>query len=121
MLRDAAQQHRGDVEVLADFLRIIFAIFEAEDGAARHHFDVRQLRKRADQAFGEAVAEIFVVWVGGGVDEGQHRDGGDFLRRRAATDEIVAADDESECCRHGSGNPEFAGAAGMRSRHRCGT
>ena len=107
MLGDAAHQDRADVELFADFLRIVFAIFETEDGAAGHHFYVWQLRERANQAFGEAVAEIFVVGVGGGVDERQHGDRGDFLFRRAAVEEIVVGAGERDYGDGRNAKPRF--------------
>ena len=107
---------RADVEILADFLRIVFAIFEAEDGAAGHDFHVGKLRERADEAFGETVGEIFVVGVGGGVDERQHGDGSDFLRRGAAVQEVIAAPMASaSAAADGAADPEFSRCAGRRS------
>ena len=82
MLQDAADENRADAERLADLAGIVFFPFELEDRAARHDFQLWQLRERADQAFGEAIAEIVVARVGGGIDEGQDGDGGDLRVRR---------------------------------------
>src|ERR1035441_9639525 len=73
VLHDAAHQNCAHPERVANFLRIVLLPLVAEHGAARHHLKVGQLRKTADQAFGQAVAEILIVGVSGGIDEGEHR------------------------------------------------
>ena len=74
MLRNASRQHRSDLELLPNFLRVVLVRLEAEDAASRHHFEIGQLRQRADQALGQAVAEVLIVRIGRRVNEGQHRD-----------------------------------------------
>src|ERR1700722_7750973 len=89
VLGDASYQQRAHLKGLADFLRIIFLTFEFKDRAARHYFEIRKLRERADQAFGETIAEIFVVGVRGGVHEGQHSNRANlFIIAGAAAQEV---------------------------------
>src|SRR5208282_4072157 len=79
MLSDASHEDGADLQRLANFLGIILIVLETEDGAARHDFEVGELRKGADEALGQAVAQVLVVGVGGGVDEGQDGDGSNLL------------------------------------------
>ena len=90
MLHDAAREQRTNLKRLTDFLRIVLLALVAEDGAARHYFQIGQLGKRADQAFGETVAEVFVVRVGGRIDEGQNRDGVNLVSLGVSAQEVCA-------------------------------
>ena len=74
MLRDAAHEHGADLELLPDLAGILLVALEAEHGAARHDLQVGHFRERADQAFGEAVAQVLVAGIGRGVYEGQDGD-----------------------------------------------
>ena len=74
VLRNASHQHRSDLKLFPDFLRVILIALEAEDAASRHHFEIGQLRQRADQALGQAVAQIFIVRIRRRIHERQHRE-----------------------------------------------
>ena len=71
-------QNGANLEGLANLAWVIFLSFEAEDRAAGHDSDVGQLRESADQALGQAIAQVLVVSVRRGVDEGQHGNGFDL-------------------------------------------
>ena len=81
VLGDSSDQHRAYLQVLTDFLQIVFFAFEPEDRAARHDLHVGQLRERADQTFGQAIAQVFIAGVRGRVHKGQHGDGIHFAGR----------------------------------------
>ena len=55
---DAAADQRGHAEIAADLLRVHILALVAEDGIARLHFEVGNVREVADQRFGDAVAEV---------------------------------------------------------------
>ena len=77
MLRDAAGEDGTDLESLADLSGVVLVFLETEDSAAREDLEARQLRKSADQAFGEAVAKVIIVGISGSVDERQDSEGVD--------------------------------------------
>src|ERR1019366_7604010 len=67
LLHDAAHEDTADLKSPSDFSRIILVAFETEDGAPCHDLEIWQLRKCADQTLGQAVAEVFIAGIGGGV------------------------------------------------------
>ena len=81
-LGDAPNQHGAHLQPLANLARIFLAALEAKHGAARHDFHVGQLRERADQAFGQTVAQILIAAIGGCVDERKNRNRADLTRFR---------------------------------------
>ena len=72
-LRDSALEDRAHAQLAAKSLSIRFFPLVAENGVSRHHFQIRQLRQAVDEAFGDAVAQVFGVWITIGVHEGQDR------------------------------------------------
>jgi hypothetical protein len=71
-LRHAAGQHGTDAEFAAYRARVGLLAFVTKDCATRHYLEVGQLRETADQALGNAVAQVVAIRGGAGVDEGEH-------------------------------------------------
>jgi len=78
VLGNATHNNCTNLERFANLAWVVFFTFETEDGAAGHHSEIGKLGESADETLGESVAEIFVVGVGGGVDEGENGDGSDL-------------------------------------------
>ena len=78
-LHDAALENGANAQRLPNGLGIgIFALVH-ESGVAGHHLQVGQLGQTVDEALGDAVAQVFRVWIAAGIHEGQHRDRVDCL------------------------------------------
>src|SRR2546426_10822823 len=77
-LADSACEYCLHVQNMPDFLRINLLTFVAEDGAARYHSQLWQLRKGVDDAFSDPIAEIFHIRIITGVrkrQDGKRSDG----------------------------------------------
>src|SRR5262249_5288198 len=72
-LQNAPGEHGAHAQLPADFLRIDFLAFVAKNRAARDDAQLRQLREAIDDAFGDAVSEIFHLRVGAVVGQRQDR------------------------------------------------
>jgi hypothetical protein len=72
-LRDPALEDRAHPQLAANHARFCFFSLVTESGVSRHHFQIRQLRQAVNEALGEAVAQVFGVWITAGVHEGQNR------------------------------------------------
>src|SRR2546423_1020058 len=83
-LSDLAFQNSTDFQFFANLLRVGLLAFVSEDGAARHHTQTRNLRKRVNQTLRDSVRQILRLRVLSGVDERHHgnRINGDGLRAR---------------------------------------
>jgi hypothetical protein len=68
-LRDPAREDRAHAQLAANCLGMLFLSLVAESGVSRHHLQTRQLRQAVDEAIGNAVAQVFGVWVIVGVHE----------------------------------------------------
>ena len=80
-LQHLARQQRAYLELAAHFPVIDVLTLVAKGFAARHHAESRHLRKAVNQAFGDAVAQIFGIRIAAGVDERHHRERIDRIRR----------------------------------------
>jgi hypothetical protein len=78
-LQDLARHDAAHVQGARDLPRVgVFALV-AGGGAVRDDLHAGELREAADQAFADAVREVFLVRILPGVGEGQHGEGGDAL------------------------------------------
>ena len=75
LLQHAAGEDRPRVEREADGRRIDHDAFVAEGQAARDHPQPGQLRQAVDDAFRDAVGEVFNLLIGAGVRQREHREG----------------------------------------------
>jgi hypothetical protein len=115
-LRDTPDQNSFDLEVFSDFLWVVFFPLEAEGGAARHDFDVRQARETADQAFGNAIAQVFIAGVGCGVDKWQNSDGYDLACSGSGfSAEVKHSHDDCDKCKRGCCGRQIFFRAGRRN------
>ena len=60
-----------NVEIAPDLSRIYVTVLVGKHGIVRQHPEVGKLRKTANQAFRDAVAQVFGVRVVTGIDKGQ--------------------------------------------------
>jgi len=72
LLQQSAQNHGPHAEVVSNLSRINFFALVLKDRAARHHLQLRQLRKAVDDAFRNAVREVIGVWITVLIVERQH-------------------------------------------------
>jgi hypothetical protein len=95
-------KHGVQTEVAPDRLRIDALSLVTKHRASRHHSDVGQLGEAANDAFRDAVAQVFHLRVGANILEGQNGDRADGLagpadgwhcgfRRFYRGDEAIAA------------------------------
>ena len=73
-LAHTAFQHMGDVQLLRDLSDLDVLALESERGRARDHFQVGDLRQQVQQFLGDAVGHVLLIFFGGHVHKGQHRD-----------------------------------------------
>ncbi len=71
-LEHPAGQDCPDVQGAPDFLRLLRPPLVAEDGAPRHHAQLRKLRQRVDDRVGDPVAQVLHLRVLTRVRERQH-------------------------------------------------
>ncbi len=71
---DRTLEHVGCAELLAHLLRGYRLVPELEHLRAREDFELRDFRELRDDVFGDAVAEIFVLFRAALIFEVQHRD-----------------------------------------------
>ena len=69
-LPDAPCDYTIDFQVMGDHLRINIMPLVSKNSRAGHDGEIWNLAKVVDQAFGEAVTEVFAVGIVCGVDEG---------------------------------------------------
>ena len=120
-LRDASHEQSTHLKRLPDLPRIILAPLETKRCAASHDLEVRKLRKRVNQALGQAIAQVIVVWIGSSVDEGQHGQGADSLCARSAAHEVQEGGrSRHQYHRRDAGKKIFSGTArSRRNRNRA--
>ena len=63
--QNASDQHGLNVQFPANRARVDLAALVTENRAARHHADARKPREGINDAFRDAVAEIFGLGIGG--------------------------------------------------------
>src|SRR5207244_3862854 len=66
-LDHTAGQHHAHIQLAPDRLRVHIRRLIAEHGTARGYAKLRDGREAVDDAFGDAVAEIFAVGIAAGV------------------------------------------------------
>ena len=99
-LRHPAGHDGADAEPTGRLRDVSFLALEPKDGIARFHLHLRQLREVVDEAFGDAVAQVFRVRIAAGVDERQHGERIDRLGRGAQKEERESRPSDRRCRRH---------------------
>ena len=79
----AAFQHMGHVQCLGDLPDVLAPCRETRTMTSARSPSGPNLRQQADDLFGQAVAEVFLILVRAHVGERQHRDGWLLRRPRA--------------------------------------
>jgi hypothetical protein len=66
---DASLEHHGDAERVGDPANVVCLTAKRKRRRAGDHFQSRHVREEVDDLFGEAVAEVIIVSVGGQIRE----------------------------------------------------